>query len=542
MRGAAASPSPPSLSPPAHDVPFAKRVRRHLASLRQYGHSMPLLCAVVALVTLVVVFAFRLGAGEVDDLGSYPGSAVVDPCTTASLPKVPPRFFDLDAGTGGHARFHSFGQRRETSVKAPVFHTLNEDGFFRHEVDFAQNTTNTDLDLSYDSVMNQRIALRVLREFYDAPTLLLKGVWTQFVHIDRWRIQFVLRTRLVKDKTTHPDIPTAPKVPQSNRVLIQRTFAGSCEVGVIGEELDDNRPPIYVVAPYSGWKPLRLARFILQIEMMQAHPLLKGKQQVNLIVALHDMTEAQFRKQFEMEDIFAHSSVYIVEPPVTPGDTMVPFSRGTTLRVGVEKGFIPEDALVFLSDIDMHIYPSFFGSCRSNAVRGSQIYFPVPYNLYPNEEKIQPGAGFWDFNSTGMACMYRSDFDEVHPWRKSYTDSMMKYTGKGREDDDLLDSVLAKSDKYRAFRAVDPWLRHAWHMKVCKWNMRRLFDCMWDAYKALGGSASLGRWYVKWEDRDLQYAFREFDEDWDPKEKAISLRRSKDYYLEEPDNPEPGRG
>lgn len=168
---------------------------------------------------------------------------------------------------------------------------------------------------------------------------------------------------------------------------------------------------------------------------------------------------------------------------------------------------------------------------------GSQIYFPVPYNLFPGEEEIRPGAGFFDLNSTGMACMYKVDFDKARPWRRPYTDSNIKYTGPGMEDEDFMDAVAGMPSDYRIFRAVEPSLRHTWHMKVCRWNMIRRNDCMLDAYKALGVSALVGRMYVETTDQDLQWGFREFDEDWDPKEKAITLKRSNNRDFDELGNP-----
>lgn len=179
--------------------------------------------------------------------------------------------------------------------------------------------------------------------------------------------------------------------------------------------------------------------------------------------------------------------------------------------------------------------------CRAGAILGSQIYFPVPYNLFPGEEEIKPGAGFFDLNSTGMACMYKVDFDEARPWRRPYTESNIKYTGHGKEDDDFLDAVATMPRKYRIFRAIEPNLRHLWHMKVCRWNMARRNDCILDAYKALGVSAHVGRRYVETKDQDLQWAFRKYDEDWDPAEKAITLKRGEDYQLDEPGNPHHGQ-
>lgn len=345
-----------------HDVPLSKRIRRNLISLRQGTPSTLPLCTGVAIITLLICVR-RSNFGGFGNKTAQMAS-VSDPCFEALPRKKPPRFFDFEARVYGAPRIPRVGGRSDKAARAVVFETLNEDGFFRRDADFAQNYTDTDLDLSHDAVMNQHIARHALRVFYDAPTLRVRGVWTQFVHIDAWRIQFVLRARLTKDKTTHPDTPTEPWVAQSNRVVIQRTFAGDCSVAVIPETKDVDRPPIYVVVAYSGTgfgRPRRMARFMLQVEMIQAHPILKA-QQVNLIVSLHDMTEAAFREQFEIQDQWAHRTVYIVEPPTTPGDTLVPFSRGATLRVGVQKAFIPEDALVFLSDIDMHIYPSFFGT------------------------------------------------------------------------------------------------------------------------------------------------------------------------------------
>lgn len=350
---------------PEHDAPLGKRVRRKLVPLRNVS---PYFLAIPAVLTIVMLSSNFRGQEIYNMVPEH--LAADDPCKTAAPPRTPPRFFDLDATSGGQTEPSTYLVHRDVPARAGVFETLNEDGVFRHDADFAlRNLSSSAFDVTYDEGVNGNLALRVLREYYDAPSLQMRGVWTTFFRVDRWRTQFVLRTRLLKDKTTHPDVPedltNIPPVPQSNRVVISRHFAGGCKVAVVPEVKDVDRPPIYVVVAYSGtgWgRPQRMSRFIMQVEMIQAHPLLKDKQEVNLIVSLHDMTEKAFRALMELEDAYAHSSVVVIEPPVTSGKQMVPFSRGATLRFGIEKSLIPDDSLIFLSDIDMRIYPSFFGS------------------------------------------------------------------------------------------------------------------------------------------------------------------------------------
>lgn len=348
----------------APDAPLGKRVRRKLVPLRNVS---PWILAVPPVLTIIMLSS---------NFGRQGRNQVVsellmtdDPCKTAAPPQTPPVFFDLDAGPGELAGDTAYLAGGGAPARPAVFQTFSEEGLFTHGTDAGSNSSSANFDLTYDEVVNRELALRVLREYYNAPSLQMRGVWTTFIHVDRWRAQFVLRTRLLKDKSTHPDAPeditNIPPVPQSNRVVISRKFAGGCKVAVVPEVKDIDRPPIYVVVAYSGtgWgRPQRMSRFIMQLEMIQAHPLLKDKQEVNLIVSLHDMTEKAFRKLMELEDAYAHLSVVVIEPPVTSGNRIVPFSRGATLRVGIEKSLIPDDSLIFLSDVDMQIYPSFFSS------------------------------------------------------------------------------------------------------------------------------------------------------------------------------------
>jgi hypothetical protein len=507
--------------------PWSKWLHRRRPSR---GTVKSLVLGVLCAVTTIVVFADSSGgagrasnAFAADESWAWQSSlyAAGDPCLNAAPPVRPPRSFDVDVESAGFANLHA-----RAAGAMPVFDVWNEDGLFRRDADAAHNLTSSDLDLRYDAVANPVIARRALSAFYNVPSLAVKAIYSQYVHLDRRRTQFVLHTRL----EPHPSVAA-----RSNRVLIQRSGDGKCRVGVIPEAPDKTRTPIHVVVSYSGTgfgRPRRMSRFILQVEMMQAHPILVRSQKLKLVIALHDMTEAAFRHQFELTDRFAHPDVQVVEPPTVAGAGGVPFSRAAALRRGAQ--LVPTSDLLFICDIDMHIYPPFFTSCRANAVQGSQVYFPVPYNLYPGEQDVAAHAGSWLGNSTGMACMYRADFDKVRPRAAPYEQGHAMYSGPGKEDADLMDAFAAQPRTYRVFRAVEPWLRHAWHVKACAWNMRRFQDCLRDAYAALGAGALVGSHFIKQHDMDLQFPYRRYDEDWDPEEKAISLKRTKTFYLEKP--------
>lgn len=457
-------------------TPFGKQAvllwRKGAHNFQQMSY-VTLLCSgcciritVVAAAVFVLMFLtgviFRIRPFE--GLRSVPTSNSVkgvDPCKYAVPTKVPPTFFDREARYEDGKSFRNDSDNVGNAGGRRTFFTINADCLYSGDQNSVQMLGHTDLELGYDAEVNQAIAESTLRSFYDKQSLTLKPIDIQHAHIDRHRVQFVLHTRV---HDFHSDSRSQPR---SNRVLLERTFDNKCYVAVIPEASDEERPQMSIVVAYSGTgygRPLAMSRFITQVKVLALHPLLE-KQTLNVIICLHDMTEKRFREEFGLVDEFLHANVDIVSQPVVKNLSRIPFSRGCTIRSGLFRSYANDDTLLFLTTIDTILYPSFVASCRGNAIRGSQVYFPVMYHLYPGKASISPDAGFWNSNSTKSACLYKSDFDELQPWPQSLHVASAEYTGFEREDADLLEVVSRRLDKYRVFRSVEPFARKSWHMK-----------------------------------------------------------------------------
>lgn len=415
--------------------------------------------AAVLVLIFLADFVFRIRPFEsLRSLATSNSVKGLDPCKYAVPTKVPPKFFDREAGFEDGKSFRNHSDYVGNAGGRRTFFTINADDLYSGDQNGIQMVGHTDLELGYDVEVNQAIAESTLRSFYDEQSLTLKPIDIQHAHIDRQRAQFILHTRVHDSRSQKP---------RSNRVLVERTFDNECYVAVIPEASDEERPQMSIVVAYSGTgygRPLAMSRFISQVKVLSLHPLLE-KQTLNLIITLHDMSEKHFRKEFGLVDEFLHANVDVVSQPVVKNSSRIPFSRGCTIRSGLFRSYANEDTLLFLTTIDTILYPSFVASCRGNAIRGSQVYFPVMYHLYPGKVSISPDAGFWNSNYTQSACLYKSDFDELQPWPQSLHVASAEYTGFEREDADLLEVVSRRLDKYRVFRSVEPFARKSWHMK-----------------------------------------------------------------------------
>ena len=82
-------------------------------------------------------------------------------------------------------------------------------------------------------------------------------------------------------------------------------------------------------------------------------------------------------------------------------------SPSGALELGIS--VLSGDDLVFMADTSLRIQPFFFRSCRQNTVRGTKVYFPIPYVMFSEPQNF-PGAGRWGFYSYSSLCIYKSDF------------------------------------------------------------------------------------------------------------------------------------
>lgn len=173
---------------------------------------------------------------------------------------------------------------------------------------------------------------------------------------------------------------------------------------------------------------------------------------------------------------------------------------------------VPANNVMFISDIDMYIFPTLFDACRFNSIQGSQVYFPVFYSLFPRNDRITKSAGYWRDSSFGMSCMFRSDFDAIDVYDEA---TAAKFTGWGMEDR-ALHEAFKKSSTYQVFRAVEPALRHKWHLKHCELLTSAFDDCLPVTFQQLGDMKSVGRFMLdRGMDPQMMFAADAADDDED---------------------------
>ena len=163
----------------------------------------------------------------------------------------------------------------------------------------------------------------------------------------------------------------------------------------------------------------------------------------------------------------------------TPGtDKKGKFSRAVSLRDAMN--LLPNDALFAFIDVDLHLKSQFFSNCIHNTKRGSLVYFPIMYNLYPYGKRIAKEHGYWRTGSFGMMCGHKSDFKSVSGFAHAEDD----FSGWGWEDVSLYQKFQQAPDM-EVFRALEPNLLHRWHPKQCDFN-RFVSPCIGTIYNNMG--------------------------------------------------------
>ena len=237
-----------------------------------------------------------------------------------------------------------------------------------------------------------------------------------------------------------------------------------------------------MVVPYSE-RPGRLKWFLDQFDRLRA-----ANVQVRLILAVCKEAQQDIAASNDLvESIKFQKDVQIF---LVPGDRTGFFSRSISIREG--SAAVPSDSIMFVTDIDMYIFPPMFDSCRYNSIQGSQVYFPVFYNLYARSSRIDKDAGYWRDSSYGMSCMYKSDFDAIG----AYENAENMFVGWGGEDIALSEAFL-KDSRYEVFRAVEPSLRHKWHIKHCEQFTPSYHDCISVSFQQLGTLKIVGRYLLE---------------------------------------------
>lgn len=396
-----------------------------------------------------------------------------------------------------------------------VFATYFADFLFEPEHDLVVNLSSAGQGRGHDARMNRLIAERTLRSFYNSSIVSLRAVTMTYAHVDRVRgVRFVVRTNSTVSAARTDDSSAANTGAVTHRthsVIIQRTFDGICRVGVVPVHPDKWARPVYVVVPYYK-RAKRMAWFLNQFKQLVS----LSRVPIKLVVSAFGIDEQDFRTQFRLTDPTKDQAIMVVSSGRTghPG-----FSRAVAIRDAAR--LVPYQHIMFIADIDMEIHAMFFESCLANTIRASQVYFPVFYNLYAGEKSIGKDKGYWRTTSYGMSCMYRSDFDEV----RAYHDAEHRYAGWGREDMDLMLLFMNRPRQYQVFRAVEPALRHRWHVKHCGRDSMVYEDCLQVAYSSLGSASRLGQALLA-TGNNVQALFARYDED------ESRLAKDYDYYSE----------
>ncbi len=145
------------------------------------------------------------------------------------------------------------------------------------------------------------------------------------------------------------------------------------------------------------------------------------------------------------------------------------FSRSLALSMGANQ--FAKKSLLFFCDVDLDFNFAFIDRCRSNAIRGKQVYFPIVFSQYNPDIAFRNNtmpdtpfyyskdAGFWRMYAFGIACLYRSDLNAVGGF-----DTTIQ--GWGLEDVDLYERYVLNPN-YEVFRAIDPGLVHIYHNVNC---------------------------------------------------------------------------
>lgn len=371
-----------------------------------------------------------------------------------------------------------------------VFTTFFKVYLFEPNSDIVTNLSSTGRGRPTDVRNSLTYSQQALRTFYADPSIMVRNYSLGYSHLDRVR-----GSRYI----FHLDSASNSVPRRRDVVAIQRTFEGRCYISVKQFAEQIWHDPVYMVVPYSK-RPGRLKWFLNQFDRLRS-----GNVAVRLILAV--CKEMQ-------DDISVANSLVVsmknskdVEVISVPGDKTGFFSRAISIREG--SAVVPHDSIMFISDVDMYIFPPMFDSCRYNSIQNSQVYFPVFYSLYARSSRIDKDAGYWRDSSHGMSCMYKSDFDAIG----AYDHAENMFVGWGGEDIALSQAFL-NDTRYEVFRAVEPSLRHKWHAKRCEPFTASYRDCISVTFQQLGTLKTVGKYLLE-KDIDAQklYAGHADDDD-----------------------------
>ena len=152
---------------------------------------------------------------------------------------------------------------------------------------------------------------------------------------------------------------------------------------------------------------------------------------------------------------------------------------------------LDDTELMVLLDHNLVFTAEFLDHCRMNAIRGTQVFFPMLFSFY-NPELVHPHSpqmlisadtGFFLHYNYQVVAIYKSDYKQVFSF------------GMNQGDVQLVDKVL--SSNLHVMRALEPNLRRLYKPRSCKelTGTARL-DCMNSRADAIGSKKSLGSYLI----------------------------------------------
>lgn len=349
-----------------------------------------------------------------------------------------------------------------------TFAIIDQRRFLYHPDRTAVRTVDeigADLDTDYDDV--RTVALSVTEHDLRSPLI---DVETPVVYLRNTRQQGFQAIVKVRASYNHTD-----KISKVTRVVtVTKGFGRPCEVHFVRPR---DLVPIHIVLPYSK-RPRRLTAFL---SMLDTYFSTTRSDTLHIIISTTEQEKASVINKGKKHKHLTSARLSVVS---SKGDAKNSFSRAVAIRNAAKN--VPRDEVMFVSDVDMRMRGEVLENCRTNTMKGSQVWFPVMFSLYPYGKSLSSRDGMWRRSSYGMACMYRSDFDKVGGFGGQ---EERRFQGWGSEDVYLYNQFRDNPD-YAVLRALEPGLLHRWHGKECARN-KHFKDCMRTVYMTIGSQETI---------------------------------------------------
>ena len=217
------------------------------------------------------------------------------------------------------------------------------------------------------------------------------------------------------------------------------------EIAITEEEISPKR--IHVILPIETCDT-HFSEFIAMYEE-------SAQEKLNLIAVVFSERDAKLVKAALQGFTRQHPHARLT---VVTGSGEFSVPRAVDIGMQVVKN---SDDLVFLAEVDVRIKPRFWQSCRTNAVPGKRVYFPVAFWVYDSDFSgtkddktiIRHWSGQWAFYSVRHVCIHKQDYDSIGGY------------GNSQYSDELFERTI--TSHLEAMQAPDPHLFKLWGSKTC---------------------------------------------------------------------------